>query len=363
MRRMIALIVAGTLILAGCGVSQGEVDVITAERDAFGSAVEKAEAELSALADSYEQLQTDLDGWEDRAKSAEATVETAEQERDTALAEAEEAAAELASVLHAYSDDIGAARAKLASAATSFACVWGTAQASDGGASPTATGDTILEAFAQSDAFDTLTDAPEIATAVSVAETLGDDPYGADPEEIKAAAVNCWQKEDAKLNVAVYEHQSLMREAVLEAACTLGASQIFGTYFPGYEYTEAYQNWQLTIGSEEANGYMRSVQARFGSTEAFVAIPDAEIQAESDRCHDIRELIEPKSDGTWNVGSEMKPGTWNAYDVTDCYWALLLENGDIRGSHYGDGLRLSVNVLSSDSQFEVSGCTFYYANP
>ena len=362
MRRMIALMLAATLILAGCGVSQGEVDAIIAERDALGSAVEKAEAELSALADSYEQLEAKVDGWEDRAESAEAIVETAERERDTALADAEEAAGKLASILLAYSDDIGAARVKLAGAATAFACVWGTAQASDGGASPTA-GETILKAFAQSDAFEALIEAPEIATAVSLAEMLGEDPYGADPEEIKAAAVNCWQKEDIKLNAALYDHQSVVREAVLEAACTLGASQIYGSFFPGYEYTGAYQNWQLTIGSEEANGYMRSVEDRFGSTEAFVAIPDAEIQAESDRCQDSRAIIEPKSNGTWNVGSEIKPGTWNAYDVTDCYWALLQENGDIRGSHYGDGLRLSVNVLASDGQFEISGCTFYYANP
>ena len=78
---------------------------------------------------------------------------------------------------------------------------------------------------------------------------------------------------------------------------------------------------------------------------------------------DIRDLIEPKSGGTWNVGDEIKPGTWKAYDVSDCYWARLAENGGIRANHFGDALRLTVNISSSDGQFEISGCTFYYANP
>ena len=373
MRRHIALMVAGVLLLAGCGVSHGEVDVITAERDALanqvrelqdqleasiaaGAAVEKAERELLALTDSFEKLQANLDEWEDKAKAAEL-------ERDTARAEAEEAAAELAAVLLAYDDDIGAARARIAGAAKSFACTWGTDKAAEGEIVSTATGESILKAFAQSDAFDTLAAAPEIATAVRVAETLGADPYAADPEEIKLAAVGCWQQEDARLHSAAYDHQSLIREAVLEAACTLGASEVYAAYFPGYKYTAAYQNWQLTIGSEEATNYIRSVEDRFGSIEAFVAIPNAQIEAASDRCEDSRARIEPRSGGTWNVGSEIQPGTWNAYDVTGCYWALLSENGDIRGSHYGDGLRLSVDVLSSDGQFQVSGCTFFYANP
>lgn len=127
--------------------------------------------------------------------------------------------------------------------------------------------------------------------------------------------------------------------------------------------TTVYQNWELTIGFDVAFDYRESVEARFGSIEAFVAIPATDIQAESDRCEDIRDLISPKSSGTWNVGDEIRAGTWNAYDVSDCYWARLAENGDIRDNHFGDGLRLSVNVLATDGQFEISGCTFYFLNP
>ena len=158
------------MLLAGCGVSHGEVDVITAERDALanqvgelqdqleasiaaGAAVEKAERELLALTDSFEKLQANLDEWEDKAKAAEL-------ERDTARAEAEKAAAELAAVLLAYDDDIDAARARIAGAAKSFACTWGTDKAAEGETVSTATGESILRAFAQSDAFDTLAAAP-----------------------------------------------------------------------------------------------------------------------------------------------------------------------------------------------------------
>jgi hypothetical protein len=57
------------------------------------------------------------------------------------------------------------------------------------------------------------------------------------------------------------------------------------------------------------------------------------------------------------------PGTWKAYDVSDCYWARLSENGDIRDNHFGDALRITVNVSPSDGQFEISGCLFVYPDP
>ena len=122
-----------------------------------------------------------------------------------------------------------------------------------------------------------------------------------------------------------------------------------------------YLNWEL--GVDDARAYEQSVKDRFGSIKAFLAIPDNDIQAESARCEDIRDLIEPKRSGTWNVGDEIMPGTWKAYDVSDCYWARLSENGDIRDNHFGDALRITVNVSPSDGQFEISGCLFVYPAP
>jgi hypothetical protein len=262
--RHLVVSVVLVLLTAGCGVSQDQVDAITAERDALSSQLgvlqgeldtktdqyAEAEGELDALVERVVELQENRDGWEDRAKAAEQSLETAEnaaQERDTALAEAEKAKEDLADILLAYSDDIDAAMATISSTASSFACDWGTAQASDGKPLNSVTGEAVLRAFTVSDAFGALVDTPEIAAALNVAETLGDDRYGVAPDGVETIAVECWQKEDTKLNAALYEHQSVFREAALDAACTLGASEVFEGFSAGYWDTAVFQNWTLSL--------------------------------------------------------------------------------------------------------------------
>ncbi len=310
---------------------------------------EKAAADASDLADTVDaQAAADLAEADRLMSDAEADLE-----------EAEELVAELTL---AYSEDIAAARSTLATAALGFACDWGTSQAVDGVRADAISGSAALSAFTTSDLLSVLRESREIAAAIAAAATLREDRYGVSTDSAEAAAVDCWQKEDAKLNAELYKYQDTLRRAVLEAACTAGASQAYKDW-AGYWRTVSYLNWELTVGAEAAAAYEESVTDRFGSIEEFVAIPDADIQTESARCEDDRDLIEPKSDGTWNIGSEIMPGTWKAFDQSDCYWARLAENGTIRANHYGDALRITVNVQSSDAQFEISGCLFVYANP
>jgi len=119
----------------------------------------------------------------------------------------------------------------------------------------------------------------------------------------------------------------------------------------------------LTEGYDDTEVYEDAVAAKFGSIEAFLAIPPADLAAEDARFETVRPLISPKGSGTWNVGEEIQPGVWKAYDVGDCHWARLAGDGDIIDNHFGSALRLTVNVSSSDGQFEISSCTFYFDNP
>lgn len=364
------------VVLAGCsaqGVSQDEFDDAVTEIEVATNDVARVTAELATAEQQlaiFEQRVVELE----EAIVAQGTVaETLEREAaddlgeaqrllTEALADKERAERLVAELILAYSDDFEAAMTALANGATSFACDWGTGQATNGQTLDSVTGRAALTAFAASDSFRGLVEVPEIATALSVAETLGNDLYGVDPGEIETIAVACWQEEDVRLNAALYQHQGVFREAVLDAACTSGASEAFEDR-GGYWWTAVYLDWELTVGNDDAQAYEQLVKDRFGSIKEFVSIPDADIQAESARCDDIRDLIEPKRSGTWNVGDEIKAGTWKAYDVSDCYWARLAENGDIRDNHFGDGLRLTVNVLPSDGQLEISGCVFFYPNP
>src|SRR5574341_574051 len=69
-------------------------------------------------------------------------------------------------------------------------------------------------------------------------------------------------------------------------------------------------------------------------------------------------------EGTWKVGSEVKPGTYTATvpdDSANCYYARLrdFENGldsIIANNNYSPGQRARVTIKSSDVGFETSGC-------
>ena len=323
------------------------------ELEALTAAQEKA---LSDAVDNTATLTGDLDVVSENLSDAKRSLTTARADK----LQAEDLVAEL---LGAYSEEIDAALATVASGAVGFACEWGTSQATDGKTAESVGGTAAIRAFKASDTLATLREAPDISTALDVAKTLGDDPYAANSDEIEAMATGCWQKEDAKVNAALYQYQSVFREAVLDAACTQGADEAFIGY-SGFGQTAIYRAWELNLGDDASLEYRNSVEDRFGSVESFVAISTEDIEAESDRCEDIRDLISPKGNGTWNVGDEIKPGTWKAYDESDCYWVRLADNGGIRDNHFGDALRISVNVQASDGQFEISNCRrFYYANP
>lgn len=362
---------------ADLGVTERRVDDLRAENGKIVVDLSAAQEQLESAEQKIAQLEESIATQEQALADASALAETSESQAaddlsrakrfltraEDGLAEAEadkERAEELVAELTlAYSEEIEAARATLANAASTVACDWGRSQAAAGQTSGVVTGSAALATFRSSDELALLSEAPEIVTAIDVAQTLGEDRYGVSADAVEAIAIDCWQKEDAKINATLYTYQSVFRGAVLDAACTQGGNDAYSTY----RETSDYQSWWLKVGDDTEREYRSSVEDRFGSIEAFVAIPASDIEAESARCEDIRGLIEPKRSGTWNVGDEIMPGTWKAYDVSDCYWARLSVNGNIRDNQFGDGLRLSVNVSSSDGQFEISGCTFYYANP
>jgi len=362
---------------ADLGATERRVDDLGAENEKLTADLSAAQEQLTSAKQEIAQLEESIATQEQALADAADLAETSKSqaaadlarekrslaEAKTGLAEAEtdkeQAEKLVAELTLAYSEDINAARATLASEASAFACDWGASQAVAGRTANSVSGSAALSAFASSDELAALREAPEIVTAIEVAQTLREDRYGVSADVVETVAADCWQKEDAKINAALYAYQNVFRSAVLDAACTQGASNAYSDY----RETSGYQSWWLKVGDDTEIEYRTSVRDRFGSIEAFVAIPVADIDAESARCRDIRDLIEPKHSGTWNVGDEIMPGTWKAYDVSDCYWARLSVNGNIRANQFGDGLRLSVNISSSDGQFEISGCTFYFANP
>lgn len=330
--------------------------------------------ELRSAQDRIAELQSEIDQLEgllamaaadaaDAALTANLELKDAEDALADATAELDDAQSIAAELMLSYSDEIRAARTQITQALLQFACQSGTERAASGTTSESLTTNAIVGAFQQSAGFQELATTPGVESAIRISEVLDEPFYSESVSEIRAAAVSCWQREDARVNQAFYVHEAVLRKAALEAACTLGEPEVFGRFTQGFEDTATYANWLLNLGFSDADEYLDSVEERFGSFESFLAIPTEELAAESERCADRRPMISPKSPGTWNVGDEIQVGTWNAYDESDCYWARLAENGDIRDNHFGDALRLSVKVQSSDGQFEISGCTFYFANP
>lgn len=70
------------------------------------------------------------------------------------------------------------------------------------------------------------------------------------------------------------------------------------------------------------------------------------------------------SEGTWDVGSEVKPGTYVGTvpdDSSNCYWARLRNfdggmNSIIANDNASPGERVRIAVRSSDAGIELSGC-------
>lgn len=342
-------------------MTQAEV----AERDLAESrrSLVSAEEAIARLENELEGLTSDLAATEAELRQISTDLESAEEsvaDAQSAQENAENLAAELAL---AYSDELNAAMNSLAQAATEFACDWATTHAAAGTGLSSVSGDQAVLAFKNSAEFDSLSTNTDISTYLEVAAVLDREPFGIHASELEITVSSCWQAEDARLNSELYLHAPVLRSAALDAACTQGSDEVFSGFLGGYYDTAVYQSWQLEVGYDAADDYLTAVEERFGSISAFLAIPVGEIESESARCSTIRNLISPKSGGTWNVGDEIQPGTWAAYDVSDCYWARLAENGDIRANHFGDALRITVNVLASDGQFEISGCDFYFLNP
>lgn len=60
-------------------------------------------------------------------------------------------------------------------------------------------------------------------------------------------------------------------------------------------------------------------------------------------------------DGTYLVGTDIKPGTYKAPGSELCYWARLKTGGDIIDNHLGEGQAV-VTIKKTDKAFETTGC-------
>jgi hypothetical protein len=63
-------------------------------------------------------------------------------------------------------------------------------------------------------------------------------------------------------------------------------------------------------------------------------------------------------DGTWLVGTDIKPGTYRGSSDGDCYWARLKNtSGDLEGIlANGNGANQVVTVKKTDKAFESARC-------
>ena len=379
----IALVLAVVLVGQGSTVSslrsdladsQSKVDSLSGQVDGLNTqlgdqtaALDAATAEVSGFNDVKGQMEDTISAMETELGDLQAQVDSQSQrlsdqagEMTDLRAEATELTQLTAELKSTYSTEIAQDRTTLTDSLVSFACDWGASEATAGHPQSNVTGSRVISTFQSSDEYTVLTESDSgIADVLDVASALGEAPYTVSQDEVEQRAVECWQQTDEQINAALYANQTVIQNSVLEAACIHGAQ----TAYRDYDDTNTYQAWGLSFGYDAASGYISDVVDKFASIEAFVALSADNVAAEDARCADERELIEPKSSSTYNVGTEIKVGTWKAYDVSDCYWARLAENGDIRDNSFGDALRISVNVQASDGQFEINGCRFYYANP
>lgn len=66
-------------------------------------------------------------------------------------------------------------------------------------------------------------------------------------------------------------------------------------------------------------------------------------------------------EGTYLVGTDVKPGTYKADAMEGCYWARLksLDTSDIIGNQNADG-PVVLQILATDKAVEVSGCAEFH---
>ena len=67
--------------------------------------------------------------------------------------------------------------------------------------------------------------------------------------------------------------------------------------------------------------------------------------------------------GTFTVGEEIQPGTWVAYDATDCCWERTATDGRNLVNDFATvAERIAVTVRPSDAFFTTDCGVWYYTN-
>lgn len=83
----------------------------------------------------------------------------------------------------------------------------------------------------------------------------------------------------------------------------------------------------------------------------------ARLQEEVDQTEDTIAKSTIPGDGTFEVGTDIEPGTYRAEAMPGCYWARLssLDTSDIIDNNNADG-PVVLEILPSDKALQLQGC-------
>jgi uncharacterized protein YlxW (UPF0749 family) len=114
----------------------------------------------------------------------------------------------------------------------------------------------------------------------------------------------------------------------------------------------------------EARKTLASERSKLSKTRQQVSAEKRRLRRLQGQVSGVRQQISANTvdgEGTYVVGSDIKPGTWRASASPGCYWARLrsLDTSDIIDNDNADG-PVVIQVLPSDKALQVSGCSSFH---
>lgn len=114
----------------------------------------------------------------------------------------------------------------------------------------------------------------------------------------------------------------------------------------------------IVVGILACIGFIAALAAapasRPSSTTTGSAL-DAQQNSVSAPSSSSAKKVKGYGDGTWEVGSDIKAGTYKTKGGQDCYWERLSSSDDILSNNFGDGPQV-VHIRSTDGTFKSDGC-------
>lgn len=137
---------------------------------------------------------------------------------------------------------------------------------------------------------------------------------------------------------------------------------------PGTYRTTDYTDGCYWARSSSFSGETDDIIANeFGSGFMVATIATRDVAFESSGCgdwtSDLSQVTESDTEfeeGTYIVGTDIRPGTYRSSEADGCYWARLRgfsgELNDIITNDFRDGGQAIVTIKPSDEGFTTSGC-------